>query len=298
MNIKTHLGLLIGVILFTVFSCSQEPKISMTKHGFPVQMIQDVSGEPASEGEVLFFKMKVLAGDSLLFSSFEQKEAQEYKWPNAEQLEKMVDPVIDAFALMSAGDSLMVRMPKDSLKGRDFGLKEGQFLDYHLKVEKIMGADEYNTFVSDRQQKQQAEMAVVQAQEASIAELVKNTIADYKGGKLSSTLQKTDSGLEYIVHEEGNGVVPAKNEQVNVHYYGVLKSDGSMFDNSFKRGTPFGFNLGRGMVIPGWDEGVALLKKGSKATLFIPFESAYGAAGRPPQIPEKSDLVFYIEVLN
>jgi FKBP-type peptidyl-prolyl cis-trans isomerase len=68
-----------------------------------------------------------------------------------------------------------------------------------------------------------------------------------------------------------------------------------MFDNSYQRGTPFRFPVGQGQVIQGWDEALQLMPKGSEAIFFIPFELAYGAAGRPPQIPEKAMLVFYIE---
>lgn len=90
--------------------------------------------------------------------------------------------------------------------------------------------------------------------------------------------------------------MPKVGQQVDVHYYGVLKDDGSMFDNSFQRGENFQFRLGVGRVIAGWDKGVALLPAGSKATLFIPSDMAYGATGRPG-IPANSDLVFYIETM-
>ena len=69
-----------------------------------------------------------------------------------------------------------------------------------------------------------------------------------------------------------------------------------MFDNSFSRGEPFVFPLGAGQVIKGWDEGLALLPKGTKATLFIPYELGYGETGSPPSIPPRSELIFYVEV--
>ena len=69
-----------------------------------------------------------------------------------------------------------------------------------------------------------------------------------------------------------------------------------MFDNSLSRGMPFSFALGRGMVIPGWDEGIALLKEGGKAFLFVPPALGYGEAGSPPVIPANSELIFYVEL--
>ena len=83
--------------------------------------------------------------------------------------------------------------------------------------------------------------------------------------------------------------------EVEVNYFGVL-ADGTPFDNSFKRGQTFTFPLGAGRVIPGWDEGIAMLNVGSKATLFVPYELGYGEAGSPPNIPPKAELIFYVEL--
>ena len=88
--------------------------------------------------------------------------------------------------------------------------------------------------------------------------------------------------------------VKVKVQQIQAQYYGTL-TDGSMFDNSFQRGTPFRFAVGTGQVIKGWDEGFALLPEGSKATFFIPASLGYGASDRP-KIPGNSELVFYVEV--
>mgnify|MGYP000653388840 CR=1 FL=1 len=129
-----------------------------------------------------------------------------------------------------------------------------------------------------------------------MANRVQSILADYKAGKLTDSTKKLDSGLEIIMHEEGEGALPQNGQQVSVNYFGILKDNGKMFDNSFGRGEAFSFKIGAGQVIRGWDEGVAQLKKGSKATLIIPFELAYGKAGSPPVIPEEADLVFYIEV--
>jgi len=82
-----------------------------------------------------------------------------------------------------------------------------------------------------------------------------------------------------------------------VHYTGYL-ADGKIFDSSVERGEPIEFPLGQGMVIPGWEEGIALMNVGDKLRLVIPFNLAYGEAGRPPMIPQKADLTFDVELIE
>jgi len=95
----------------------------------------------------------------------------------------------------------------------------------------------------------------------------------------------------------GDGVVAAKGHRVSVHYTGWL-TDGSKFDSSLDRGQPFAFELGRGMVIAGWDQGVAGMRVGGKRRLTIPSHLAYGDRGFGNVIPPGSTLVFEVELLD
>ena len=107
---------------------------------------------------------------------------------------------------------------------------------------------------------------------------------------------KTDSGLEYIEIQAGTGTQAEAGKTVSVHYTGKL-TDGSVFDDSYKRGAPIEFPLGQGMVIKGWDEALLDMTKGEKRILIIPPDLAYGARGRGP-IPPNSTLVFEVELLD
>jgi len=106
----------------------------------------------------------------------------------------------------------------------------------------------------------------------------------------------TASGLRYIIQKKGTGVKPEKGAKVDVHYTGKLTND-TIFDSSYKRNQPFSFTLGKGRVIKGWDEGVALLNEGDKATFIIPAELAYGSRATG-NIPANSTLIFDIELLK
>ncbi len=108
----------------------------------------------------------------------------------------------------------------------------------------------------------------------------------------------TSTGLKYVVlksNPEGHKIV--KGSKVKVHYSGFLM-DGKLFDSSFKRGQPLPLTVGKGQVIAGWDEGIALFKQGERGKLIIPYNLAYGERGMPPTIPAKADLIFDIEIVE
>jgi FKBP-type peptidyl-prolyl cis-trans isomerase len=95
----------------------------------------------------------------------------------------------------------------------------------------------------------------------------------------------------------GKGKEAKPGDAVTVHYRGTL-TDGTVFDESYKRGQPFDFQLGAGSVIKGWDIGVAGMKEGGKRRLTIPGDLAYGPQGSPPTIPPNATLIFEVELLQ
>lgn len=108
-------------------------------------------------------------------------------------------------------------------------------------------------------------------------------------------VKETTSGLQYKIIKEGTGKMPIASDTVKVHYHGTL-IDGKVFDSSKERGEPIEFPLNR--VIPGWTEGLQLMKEGSIYMLYIPSELAYGARGQGAQIGPNSTLIFEVELLE
>ena len=144
--------------------------------------------------------------------------------------------------------------------------------------------DATETFANFEENRIKQIEAQKEAQAAALAEFTKG-------------FDQTSSGLYYQIQTQGTGDKPTTGNTVKVHYKGELL-DGTVFDSSFKRNEPIEFNLGVGQVIPGWDEGIALLNKGAKATFIIPSELAYGSAGAGGVIPPDATLKFEVELVS
>ncbi|MDT8399986.1 MAG: FKBP-type peptidyl-prolyl cis-trans isomerase [Pseudomonadales bacterium] len=138
------------------------------------------------------------------------------------------------------------------------------------------------------------QQAKAQSEQASIAQQGRDFLTQNAG---KAGVKTTASGLQYEVitaSSDASALSPKATDTVNVHYHGTL-IDGSVFDSSVDRGEPISFPLDG--VIPGWTEGLQLMKVGDKFRFFVPSELAYGANGAGP-IPPNSTLIFEVELLG
>ena len=294
-----HFYLLLGTILSIIMaSCDSNSGGTnlISPGGFPYVFVTDADGAVVAPGQYAEFNYTQTMGDSLVGSSNVAPVVPRVKIPTPEELKAQPNPLIEGLSLMSKGDSIRVSIHRDSIPNIPPDLAQYEFLHIDIKMENVYSEEEYQTIIAAEKAEKDKLAAAYKERLTEVETVVAQTIKDYNSGKLSDKLATTSSGLKYVVHENGKGARTKKNEMVNVMYYGALTSDGSRFDDSFSRGEPISFPLGVGRVIAGWDEGLSLLPKGSKASLLIPSDLAYGEAGSPPNIPPNSELYFYVEV--
>lgn len=209
----------------------------------------------------------------------------------------------EAVALLLPGDSAVFRLPADTLFAKTFQgqpvppfIKQaGNVLVISARAFDLVSREE----LTAREQKLRAEQAKAGAA-ASAKQLVKDNVqiqAYLKKNKLVA--RKTTGGTYYVLTRTGKGPLPKKGQTVSVLYKGSLLATGKVFDASAQHGNvPIDFPLGQGQVIPGWDQGIAALPKGSKAVLLIPSPLGYGARGAGADIPPNAVLRFDVEMVG
>lgn len=166
------------------------------------------------------------------------------------------------------------------------------FKDAYDKKDAILTEEQMRTLVQDYMVKKQEElMKKLEEKAATNKAEGEKFLAD---NAKKEGVKTTASGLQYKVITEGTGNSPKATDTVVVHYEGKLL-DGKVFDSSYERGEPAQFPLNQ--VIPGWTEGLQLMKPGAKYEFFIPADLAYGEAGNP-EIEPNSTLIFTVELLT
>jgi FKBP-type peptidyl-prolyl cis-trans isomerase len=278
--------LMIGsAVVAGLASCDKTGKMETTPSGLKyIFHKRDEKGKKAKEGDILTMHIVFKnSKDSVLRSTFAEPE------PLRVPLQKppFKGSLEEGLALVSPGDSVTFYVKADSLFNPAMGqpmppfIPKGSDISFTVKVSNIQTSSEV--------QKEMANMSVKQKETDAKA------ITDYVSKNNLGNVQKTASGLHYVITQPGTGKQATPMSTVSVKYTGKLL-DGTVFDSSERQGgKPVEFPLNQ--VIPGWTEGIALLKEGSKATLIIPSEMAYGPQGRPG-IPKNSVLVFDVELIQ
>ncbi|MBS1645669.1 MAG: FKBP-type peptidyl-prolyl cis-trans isomerase [Bacteroidetes bacterium] len=293
--VKKYLTLaLAGATSIAVTSCNaQSGSFKTLPSGLQYKIVKDdPSIQKPAIGDYMEFHIKSFikfnGKDSMLFDSRVMNNNQPVPFQVAPPAFK--GDLAEGFQLLTQGDSALFRVPVDSIiKAGNQTLpwmKKGakQYIEYSVAVTKVMTAD---------QMKKEQEAAAGK-QVAIDEQIIKDYIA-----KNNIKAERTASGLYYIIEKLGTGPKANQGDSVSMNYTGTTL-DGTKFDSNvdpaFHHVEPFWFNLGIGQVIKGWDEGIALMPKGSKGKLIIPSTLAYGPQSPTPAIPANSVLVFDVEV--
>lgn len=290
--------ILVCLVVVSLAACGQkEKKELVTPSGFPYTHTK-VGTEKANPGDFLSFTLKIEGSDDRVLQDLtEGPNMPVMQLPTEEDPLIQANPILEALENAAVGDTVVITMPIDSLpqvKGNP-QFANLTFLKYTSVLIDIQ--DETTKKAADEVMRLDQESAMEESKKRipEVSEMIAGTLKEYKSGKLKT--EKLESGLKYVIHEQGEGAQAVDGMSVSVDYYGVTM-DGKMFDNSFRAGRPYTFPLGAGQVIKGWDLGIPLLKVGGKATIFIPYELGYGEAGSPPNIGPKAELVFYVELTD
>lgn len=261
-------------------------------NGLLMRIWKDAKGTPPTVGDFITLHTQARVGDSILFSSRQANNNEAFELQVRPPQQPRYD-LMEGFQLLSEGDSATFRMPLDSI------LKLGAPELPWMKKEAGWWFDQDVVVVKQKKQadafkeKAQKGKAQMMADSAAIAKYV-------KANNISGT-KKHPTGLVYKMIKTGTGDTARAGQKVTVNYTGKTiegKKFDSNVDSAFNHVQPFSFTLGQGQVIPGWDIGVSLLQKGSKATLFIPSPMAYGERSPSPEIPKNGILIFDVEVTN
>jgi FKBP-type peptidyl-prolyl cis-trans isomerase len=295
------LALLTGVS--TLSSC-QKTKVT-EKDAIEFTYIKEGKEKPAN-GDFLLYNLEILTqSDSVIYSTLTQP------FPGYLMANDTIKPqngMDEIFLSLRKGDSITFEAAaKIVFSGNQPApIKEDDKIKvrlgaYEMKTEAEMQAFYEEAMVKEQEKSaERAKTLLVEEAKTIDAYLAKNNL---KG-------QKTASGLVYVIEREGTGDSTTVGSTLYVNYAGYLL-DGPLFDTSYpelakannmfseeRPYEPLPVNVGMGQVIPGWDEGLMLLKKGSKAKLIIPSPLGYGEGGAGAMIPANSILVFDVEVTD
>ena len=282
------IALAAGIVLTGMSSCTPNGGFKTTKSGLEYKIVKDVpGGQSPKMGDFVEMHIHVHIGDSDLFNSRKMNNNMPFSFPV--QAPSFKGDPIEGFMMLTPGDSAVFRVAVDSLKKAGAQLlpwmKPGQKLEYDVVLVSIKN-----------KQQMKADADVKSSAQRGVDDKM---LQDYFA-KNNLHPEKTPSGVYYIMQAPGSGDSPKPGQTVTVNYTGKTL-DGKTFDSnqdsSFHHTQPFSFTIGQRQVIPGWDEGVAIMKKGGKATLYIPSPLAYGAQGQGP-IPPNAILMFDVAVTD
>ena len=279
-------------------------------HGVDYKIVKDEKGKTAKMGDIVEFNL-IASVDTLdpatkKMNSMEVANTYKQGRPAPQRVEEVKQPgqFQSLFPLLSKGDSVLVNISCDTILATltpdqkmrvPSWLKSGNKVSMRLSIVSVQSMEDYQKNAQARQEEMQRQMKEKAEKQMPIDD---KTLQDYFA-KNNIKAEKTASGLYYTVQKPGSGEQIKAGQMVTMMYTGKLL-DGKEFDSNIDtamshHGDPLVFAVGAHQMIAGVDEGVALLKKGSKATLYLPSPLGYGE-NAPPNIGPNAILIFEVDI--
>lgn len=284
--------LLIALAATMFAACSKYPGYDKTDTGLYYKFITENDDAKKPEiGDVVTIEMIYKLKDSVIFSS------KDMELPSRLQIVAPLydGDIIEGITMMGLGDSASFMISADSFFVKNVGLKTlpefiktGDMLTFDVKLVSIQTKAE---FEKEKALQQEKYNAMIEVRKTGEADSIKTYLAANK-----YTVKPTATGMYYIETIKGTGVKATTGSTVTVNYTGKFLN-GTVFDSSVGK-EPISFVLGNKEVIPGWEEGIALMKKGGKAVFVIPSNLAYGPNGAGGLILPYTPLTFDVELID
>lgn len=303
-NTKSLAAILVLMLGASTISSCQKKKVT-ERDAIEYTYINEGS-EKAPNGDFLLYNLEITtASDSVIYSTIDQP------FPGYLMANDSLTPqngMDEIFLTLKKGDSINFQSTAKII----FNGNQPPFLKEDDVVKVKLGAFDVKTDSAMQVFYQEVMMAeqMKSAEKAKTLVVEEGKTIEAYAAEKGLSVQKTENGLYYVIEQEGTGEVTTPGTTMYVNYAGYLL-DGTLFDTSwpeiaksnniFQEGRPYeplSVNVGMGQVIPGWDEGLMLLKKGSKAKFLIPSPLAYGESGAGALIPANSILIFDVEVTD
>lgn len=286
-----------------MISCNQT---HTTSDGIEYKYVKEGKDKPNDGEFVLYHFTAKNAADSVFISSYEQPTPAYLQHNDTVEARTGIDEI---FLGLKKGDSIVVNSNAEKIFGENGVppfLQADEKVTINIGVINVLEEEIFQDYFNDLAAEQQRKMdSEAENQLQEDVQIIENYISE---NNLQAT--KTESGLFYVIEEEGSGQQVEQGNTVSVNYTGYVM-DGRIFDTSIESKAkesdsynedrpyePISFEVGQGRVIPGWDEGLQYLNKGSKAKLLIPSTLAYGPTQRGDIITPNSILIFDVEVTD
>lgn len=303
-KVSSNLALVALLAGASVLTSCNKTKVT-EKDGIEYTYIKEGS-EKAPNGQFVLYNLEVLtSNDSVFITTLTQP------MPGYLQANDTITPqngMDEIFLSLKKGDSINIEAAAKLVFNGNVPafLKEDDIVKVRLGAFDVKTDSAMQAFYQEVMMKEQA----ASAERAKVLIVEEGQKIEAYAAEKGLSVQKTDNGLYYVIEKEGTGDAITPGTTMYVNYAGYLL-DGTLFDTSLpeiakannifneqRPYEPLPVNVGMGQVIPGWDEGLLLLKKGSKAKFLIPSPLAYGEAGAGGMIPGNSILVFDVEVMD